>query len=917
MFLNWWMNVGRKKRGGRLDARTRAGRCAALGVERLEDRRLLTSVPYGALPVDTGEFMLGDVLVTVVLMESSDQISSVNPNTENWRPETIGAAKSKVVEGMQWWEQTLATQFPNNTAPLKFHFDFTYADAPVVTNFEPIANPSTYFADHFDPVTATVRQGWIKDFLNLVGHNTTGDFSRDIRAFNHQQRLAHATEWAFTVFVVNDENDAEENNGEGMFAPGGFSKAFAYAGGQFLVSPAGRPASTFAHETGHMFWARDEYPGSASYYGWRGYYNSQNLNAVDGNPVPTSVFVTVQTESIMSKDYSRQDMVSLTGGQWQLNEGRPVLTSAWENHTSSASSLAMIGWQDSDGDGILDVLDVPFALNGAGYVDTLAGVYRFVGNSAVQTLPNRNSAGTRSDITINRIHRAEYRIDGGPWQTAGTYDAFRVSMDLRIPLPDSAAHTIEIRTVDDRTGVTSPVFSGSTDALAAVEKAGINGFLWNDLDDNGQFDVGERPISGWTVRLVDEADQPLNLMKSMEPDGYPINARLDQVDPAVTLKALVNSAQQGVVASLSTSSSTGIRVLGYLPNSVATTGVANWNRDTQLRADFASPVSVVRLDAIAASATAYARLEAYDANGNLLQRYTTRGLAAGQFETMRIERPTPDIAYVIAREHGDTVIQLDQLRFGIATQTTTGRTGSYHFTGLPAGSYRVQVVAPPNASSVGPVQTVTIGEGEAASGVNFVGAPPVWQNSVDPIDVNGDGDTTPMDVLMLINFVNAHSDSPAVADAAQAVPPYYDVNGDGYVTSTDVLLVINRLNNPIPADMDSTTIDVTGGGGIPQGEAEATAAAAPWDWAADEPRLASSPENAPVRTPGDGSRPSLDPLPARQARDGFFRDLAVRRSNSPDQPPRRAAEPQDLQDLDALITGLAQNNKAARVFSRS
>jgi hypothetical protein len=109
----------------------------------LEGRQMLSSVPFGAMPMDTGEFMLGDVLVTVVLMESSDQnTSAVNPNTEDWRPETITAAKHKVVEGVRWWEQTLATQFPSNTAPLQFHFDFTHADTPVLTDFEPIANPS-------------------------------------------------------------------------------------------------------------------------------------------------------------------------------------------------------------------------------------------------------------------------------------------------------------------------------------------------------------------------------------------------------------------------------------------------------------------------------------------------------------------------------------------------------------------------------------------------------------------------------------------------------------------------------------------------------------------------------------------------------------------------------------------------------
>ena len=35
-------------------------------VERLESRVVMTGLPFGAMPEDTGEFMLGDVLVTVV-----------------------------------------------------------------------------------------------------------------------------------------------------------------------------------------------------------------------------------------------------------------------------------------------------------------------------------------------------------------------------------------------------------------------------------------------------------------------------------------------------------------------------------------------------------------------------------------------------------------------------------------------------------------------------------------------------------------------------------------------------------------------------------------------------------------------------------------------------------------------------------
>jgi hypothetical protein len=84
--------------------------------------------------------------------------------------------------------------------------------------------------------------------------------------------------------------------------------------GSFLYLQQRRPPSTFAHETGHMFWVLDEYPGVSSYHAWRGYYSTQNLKRC-----PESIryrhFVTMQHDSIMSKDYSQQEMVDLTGGQ--------------------------------------------------------------------------------------------------------------------------------------------------------------------------------------------------------------------------------------------------------------------------------------------------------------------------------------------------------------------------------------------------------------------------------------------------------------------------------------------------------------------------------------------------------------------------------------------------------------------------
>jgi len=53
-------------------------------------------------------------------------------------------------------------------------------------------------------------------------------------------------------------------------------------------------------------------------------------------------------------------------------------------------------------------------------------------------------------------------------------------------------------------------------------------------------------------------------------------------------------------------------------------------------------------------------------------------------------------------------------------------------------------------------------------------------------DVNGDGNVTPIDALLVINYLNRH----AVEEGDMAL----DTNGDDSITPLDALLVINRLN---------------------------------------------------------------------------------------------------------------------------
>ena len=65
-------------------------------------------------------------------------------------------------------------------------------------------------------------------------------------------------------------------------------------------------------------------------------------------------------------------------------------------------------------------------------------------------------------------------------------------------------------------------------------------------------------------------------------------------------------------------------------------------------------------------------------------------------------------------------------------------------------------------------------------------------NSDQPSDVDGDGITTPLDVLLVINYLNTLSQP--LEEFGPSVTAFLDTNDDGTISPLDALLVINRLN---------------------------------------------------------------------------------------------------------------------------
>ncbi|MCC6509343.1 MAG: hypothetical protein IT423_09565, partial [Pirellulaceae bacterium] len=448
-------------------------------------------------------------------------------------------------------------------------------------------------------------------------------------------------------------------------------------------------------------------------------------------------------------------------------------------------------------DGIFDVLDVPLELLGTGYYDTVADAYKFRGSANVATLPNRNPDGLRNDITINRVSHIQFRVDGGPWSNAISPNQYTVDLDLSLPIAQPG-QVIEIRAIDSRTGLTSNVFQGQFDRSDAVTYPGVNGFVWFDTNKNGLRDVEEFGEAGWTVELLSATGQSLNIRRTVEPDSLPDGALTASSVAGIHITTIGNDSdgRAGIFADSVTS--TGTKTFRAYSRSTQSWS-STWNAETRrMKVDFVAPTSVVEIDAIGTGADTYGRLEAYDSNGNLVDRFTTDKLSAGQISKMRTESVAGNIAYVIIGGHANSTVRLDHLRFGAETVTTTTARGQYSIPLVPADTYLVKVTAPAGFSpltSGGDRLPASVVGTNATTGVDFGfnSETSPWQNPLNRFDVNNVDGVTALDVLLVINEINQNGPRSLVGSSLLA-PPYIDVNGDGFVTALDALQVINVIN---------------------------------------------------------------------------------------------------------------------------
>ncbi|MBI4234596.1 MAG: hypothetical protein HY686_09155 [Chloroflexi bacterium] len=338
---------------------------------------------------DTSEYMLGSVAVAIIIPESN---GAIDPNLENWTPEEEEGVIASVQRALDWWGR----QEP------AAHLSFTtqvYRKVP--TSYEPVTHPNHQPGV---PAERKAEQLWVNEVMANLGYSQ-GPHMRRVRDFVNDLRNRKGTDWAFAIFILDGSPRTR------TVFPQSRAVAYAYLGGPFLAAidePGSWGAQNLdfvvAHEIAHIFYATDADDGEVEFSGY--------LNAPDD-----------------------EGMVSLMGGSklvWTLSPGTKL----------------QIGWRDSNGDGIMDILDTTPAVSLQPHPSpTDASSLAYTGEVEEVPYPNRNPFGSRRSVTINTIKEVRYRVDGGAWRDAqpadGAFNSAEEKFSFTTPDLPVGQHPVE------------------------------------------------------------------------------------------------------------------------------------------------------------------------------------------------------------------------------------------------------------------------------------------------------------------------------------------------------------------------------------------------------------------------------------------------------------------------------------------
>jgi parallel beta-helix repeat protein len=335
------------------------------------------------------------------------------------------ARESQVVNKIQSGLSWLANYYPD--AHVSFVYDIHYR---VPTSYEPISHSSSF------------QVNWMREAMTYLGYPGS-NYWVQIRAYVNALRLSLNRDWAFSIFVVDSYNDVD-----GCFTDG--YSSYAYLGGPFLVMTydndgygIGHMDYVVAHETCHIFYATDEYDGSTDVSGYLGVEDNEGSG----------------------------DMMDAPNTWWLCT-----------------NSMEQLGWRDSDGDGIQDILDTfpDTSLTPYSPDPTNKPTLTYEGNVTVVPYPNSNPFGAGRNVSINTITSVEYRVDNGAWQNAfaedGSFDQAEEGFYFVTQPLSKGPHVIQTRGVNsvgniETSYATDYVERSSTSIYVPVDYSTIQGSI--------------------------------------------------------------------------------------------------------------------------------------------------------------------------------------------------------------------------------------------------------------------------------------------------------------------------------------------------------------------------------------------------------------------------------------------------------
>ncbi len=187
----------------------------------------------------TSDVMEGSVAVAVFLVESN---GGIDQNLYSWTQADQTTAIAGIIDGLNWWvDQSKAFRLAR---PLQFTLIPFLANNPACqVPYEPIIHPG------IDAVF------WIGTVMRTMGGTSTDVFA-NVGAFNEKLRSDNRTDWGYSMFVAYNPPGTPASFTDGR-------AAWAYLGGPFtnmLYRSFGWQIGQIAiHETGHIFYACDEY----------------------------------------------------------------------------------------------------------------------------------------------------------------------------------------------------------------------------------------------------------------------------------------------------------------------------------------------------------------------------------------------------------------------------------------------------------------------------------------------------------------------------------------------------------------------------------------------------------------------------------------------------------------------------------